>query len=73
MQIHLVQYKIQFLNNKKNGKMENYTSMENQPNVFFWTFSSFCFYFIGSNAMVFVAQINVSNKSYGCVDGIHAN
>ena len=40
---------------------------------FFWTFSSFCFYFIGSNAMVFVAQISVSNKSYGCVDGIHAN
>ena len=55
------------------GKMENYTSMENQPNVFFWTFSSFCFYFIGSNAMVFVAQISVSDKSYGCVDGIHAN
>ena len=23
--------------------------------------------------MVFVAQINVSNKFYGCVDGIHAN
>ena len=54
------------------GKMENYTSMENQQNIFFWTFSFFCFHFIGSNVLVCVAQISVSNKSYGCVDGIHA-
>ena len=55
------------------GKMENYTSMENQQNIFFWTFSSFCFLFIGSKVLEFVAQIYVSNKSYGCVDGIYAN
>ena len=55
------------------GKMENYTSMENQQNIFFWTFSSFCFHFIGSNVLVCDAQISVSNKSYGCVDGIYAN
>ena len=47
--------------------------MENQQNIFFWTFSSFCFDFLGSNVLVFVAQISVSNKSYGCVDGIYAN
>ena len=72
MQIHHVQYKIQSLMTKM-GKMENYTSMENQQNIFFWTFSSFCFHFIGSNVLVCVAQISVSNKSYGCVDGIYAN
>ena len=57
----------------KMGKKENFTSMENQQNIFFWTFSSFCFLFIWSNVLVFVAQINVSNKSYGCVEDIHAN
>ena len=36
---------------------------------FSWTFSSFCFISVGSNA----AQINVSDKSYGCVKGILAN
>ena len=56
----------------KIGKMENYTSMENQQNIFFWTFSTFVFS-IGSNVLVFVAQISVSNKSYGCVDDIYAN
>ena len=55
------------------GKIENYASMENQQNIFFWTFSFFCFHFIGSNVLVFVAQISVSNKSYGCADGIYAN
>ena len=48
------------------GIMENYTSMENQQNIFFWTFSSFCFHFIGSNVLVCVAQNSVSDKSYGC-------
>ena len=33
---------------------------------------NFCFYFIGSNVLVLVAQFSVSNKSYGCVDGINA-
>ena len=34
---------------------------------------NFCFYFIGSNVLVLVAQISVSSKSYGCVDGKNAN
>ena len=55
------------------GKMGNYTSMEYQQKKIFWNFSSFCFHSIGSNVLIFVAQISVSNKSYGCVDGIHAN
>ena len=47
----------------KHGKSTKY---------FFWTFSSFCFHSIRSHVMVFVVQISFSNKSYRCVDGIHA-
>ena len=72
MQIHHVLHKIQSLNDKngKNGELQKYGK---STNYFYWTFPSFCFHFIGSNVLVFVAQISVSNKSYGCVDGIHAN
>ena len=72
MQIHHVQYKIQSLNDKngKNGELQKYGK---STNYFYWTFPSFCFHFIGSNVLVFAAQISVSYKSYGCVDGIHAN
>ena len=52
----------------KMGKLENYTSMENQQIIFYELFLHFVF-----TLLVFLAQINVSYKSYGCVDGIHAN
>ena len=47
-------------------------NMENQRNIFSELFLNFVFS-IGSNVLVFVAQISVSNKSYGCVDGIYTN
>ena len=47
--------------------------MENQQNIFSELFLPLVFHFIGSNVLVCDAQISVSNKSYGCVDGIHAN
>ena len=50
--------------------MENFLWMENEQNIFY-DFFSFCFHFIGSHVVVLVVQISVSNKSYGCVDGIH--
>ena len=56
--------------NGKNGELHKYGK---STKYFFWTFSSFCFLFIWSNVLIFVAQINDSNKSYGCVDGIYAN
>ena len=52
--------------------MDNFLWMENEQNTFLWTFSSFCFHSIRSHVMVFVVQNSVSNKSYGCVDSIHA-
>ena len=72
MQIHHVQYKNQSLNDK-NGKNWELHKYEKSTKYFFWTSSSFCFLFIWSIVLVFVAQINVSNKSYGCLEGIHAN
>ena len=50
--------------------MDNFLWMENEQNIFY-AFFSFCFNFIGSNVVVLVVQISVSNKSSGCVDGIH--
>ena len=47
--------------------------MENQQNIFSELFLNSGFLSIGSNVLVFVAQISVSNESYGCVDGIYAN
>ena len=52
------------------GKLHKYGK---STKYFFWTFSSFCFLSIESNVLVFVAQISVSSKSYGCVDGKNAN
>ena len=51
--------------------MDNFLWMENEQNIFY-DFFSFCFHFIGSHVVVLVVQNSVSNKSYGCVDGIHA-
>ena len=45
----------------------------NQQNIFFMNFFFILFSLFGSSVLVFVAQISGSNKSYGCVDDIHAN
>ena len=51
--------------------MDNFLWMENEQNIFY-EFFHFRFHFIGSHVVVLVVQNSVSNKSYGCVEGIHA-
>ena len=53
------------------GKLQKY---EKSTKYFFlnFLFILFSLYF-NCIVLVFVAQIDVSNKSYGCLEGIHAN
>ena len=70
MPIQHVQYQCQSIKHKK-AKMDNFLWMENEQNIFNELFLHF-FHFIGSHVVVLVVQISVlSNKSYGCEDGIH--
>ena len=71
MPIHYVQSQSQSIKTQKGVKWTTLYGWKIKKKIFAELFLHFVF-FNGSHLVVLVAQISVSNKSYGSVDDIHA-